>query len=364
MSSIPDRIRELEDAMRKWQYNKATEHAFAVTKSQVARLREKMEKEASKKSSGAGFAVKKTGDATVLLIGFPSVGKSTLLNRLTGAKSKTAAYAFTTLTVIPGVLEHNKARIQVLDVPGVVEGAATGRGRGKEVLAVLRNADLALILVDALCPEQLPAILKEINDAGIRINQDRPDIKITKKPKGGINISSTVALAVSKEALTEVLKTFRISNADIIIRSQITIDTFIDAIEGNRKYMPAITVISKFDLLDEHQQQALAEKLNFDLAVSAEQNTNIDALKDLIYEKLKFIRVFLKETGKKPDLNEPMIVQKGSTIREICNRIHREFAKKFRFAKIWGKSAKFPGQAFRTLDKQLCDKDIIEIHIT
>ena len=360
---IPERIKEIEDAMRKWQYNKATEHAFGVAKAQIAKLREKMEKAAASKGGGTGFQVKKSGDATVILLGFPSVGKSTLLNKLTGAKSKTAAYAFTTLDVIPGVLMYNQAKIQILDVPGIVAGAASGRGRGKEVLAVMRNADLVLILIDALHPEHYPAILSEIYDVGVRTNQAPPDIKIAKKSKGGIDIAATVPVEVSKETLAEILKTFRINNADVVIRSPITIDSFIDAVEGNRKYIPAIVVVSKFDLLDEHQQQTLVEQLNPDLAVSAEKNMNIERLKELIFQKLRFIRVYLKEAGKKPDLDEPMIVRKGTTIGDICNRIHRDFVKKFRFAKIWGKSAKFPGQQFRVLDKKLDDGDVLEIHI-
>ncbi|MEM2916259.1 MAG: GTP-binding protein [Candidatus Woesearchaeota archaeon] len=360
---IPERIKEIEDAMRKWQYNKATEHAFGVAKAQIARLREKMEKEAAKKSAGAGFFVKKSGDATVILLGFPSVGKSTLLNKLTGAKSKTAAYAFTTLSVIPGVLQYNQAKIQILDVPGIVAGAASGRGRGKEVLAMVRSADLILILIDALHPEHYPAILKEVYDVGVRINQEAPDVKITKKTRGGIDISATVPIEISKETIKEILHTFRINNADVVIRSPVTIDSFIDAVEGNKKYIPAVTVVTKFDLLDEFQQQDLIEKLNPDLAVSAEQNINIEELKELIFTKLNFVRIFLKEVGKKPDLEEPMVLRKGSTIETVCSRIHKDFVRKFKFAKIWGKSAKFPGQQFRNLDKQLEDGDIVEIHV-
>ena len=360
---IPEKIKELEDAMRKWQYNKATEKAFAITKSQISKLREKMEKQAAKKGGGTGFQVKKTGDATVVLLGFPSVGKSTLLNRITGAKSKIAAYAFTTLTVVPGLLEHKQAKIQILDVPGVVAGAASGKGRGKEVLAVLRNCDLVLVLIDAMHPEHYKAILKEVYDIGVRINQMPPVVKLAKKSRGGIDISTTLPVEITHETITEILKSFRINNADVVIRSPVTIDTFIDAVEGNRKYIPAVTVVSKFDLLDEFQQQAFAEKFNFDIAVSAEKNTNIDQLKDLIYSKLRFIRVFLKEVGKKADLEVPMIVRKGTTIRDICNRIHRDFVKKFKYAKVWGKSAKFPGQQFKNLEKKLVDGDVLEIHI-
>lgn len=67
------------------------------------------------------------------LPGFPSVGKSSLLTILTGTESEAAAYEFTTLTCIPGVIHHNDAKIQLLDLPGIIEGAAEGKGRGRQV---------------------------------------------------------------------------------------------------------------------------------------------------------------------------------------------------------------------------------------
>ena len=120
-------IKEFEDELKKTKYNKATQGHIGIVKAKIAQLRENQETRTQKKtgSSEYGYSVRKSGDGTVLLLGFPSAGKSTLLNKLTDAHSEVAAYAFTTLTVIPGMMEYKQAKIQILDVPGIVSGAAS-----------------------------------------------------------------------------------------------------------------------------------------------------------------------------------------------------------------------------------------------
>ena len=80
----------------------------------------------------------KSGDARIALVGFPSVGKSTFLSKITKTKSEIAAYSFTTLTAIPGVLEYGGAEIQILDLPGIIEGASEGKGRGRQVISAAK----------------------------------------------------------------------------------------------------------------------------------------------------------------------------------------------------------------------------------
>jgi small GTP-binding protein len=358
-----DQVKALETQISTTKYNKATQHAIGLMKAQLSRLKEKMIMRSKKGPKTSGFAVRKTGDGTVVLVGFPSVGKSTLLNALTTANSKVAAYEFTTLDVVPGILEHKYAKIQILDVPGIVHGAAAGTGRGKEVLAVMRNADLILFLIDVMHPEHYEALKKEVFDSGIRINQRAPDVKIVRKSKGGIKIGKTVKLTwLDDETIADILREFRVSNADVVIREDITADQLIDVVEGHRAYMPSVTILNKIDLADENTLERVKKQIKPDMWISADKKVMTDTIKEIIYNGLNVVRVYCKEVGKEADLDIPMIMFKGATIEDMCNKLHKDFVKKFKFARLWGKSAKFPGQK-KMLGHKLDDGDIVEIHV-
>jgi ribosome-interacting GTPase 1 len=132
--TLLERIKAIELELSRTQKNKATETSIGLLKARLAKLRTQLlEGPAGGKSEGTGFEVAKTGHARVAMIGFPSVGKSTLLTTLTGTESVAAAYEFTTLTCVPGNLFHKGTKIQVLDLPGIIEGAAQGKGRGRQV---------------------------------------------------------------------------------------------------------------------------------------------------------------------------------------------------------------------------------------
>ena len=140
-SSIEQQIKNIEDEIFNTQKNKATEHHIGKLKAKLAKLRLEVEKRKSAGTKGKGFTVKKQGDATVGLIGFPSTGKSTLLNKLTNANSLIGSYEFTTIDVIPGMMKFQGANIQILDLPGLITGASIGKGRGREILSAVRNVD-------------------------------------------------------------------------------------------------------------------------------------------------------------------------------------------------------------------------------
>ena len=364
--TIHEKIKELEEEISRTKYNKKTQHAIGLLKAKLAVLKERALQRASvgKSKGDDRFSVRKTGDGTVVLLGFPSVGKSTLLNKLTNAKSDIGVYSFTTLRAIPGLMEHKYAKVQIIDLPGIVSGAASGRGRGKEILGILRTADLILILVEALNPKHYKAILKEVYEAGIRINQEKPDVKITKKERGGIVVGTTVKLTkTDKKTVKDIAREMKLNNAEILIRTDIDADQLIDVIDGERRYTKALTIITKMDLVSEEKLKDISKKIGPDLEVSAENDAGIEELKELIYNKMGLIRIFLKEVNKKADMEEPLIMFKGCTIRDVCLKLHRDFVDKFKFARVWGESAKFDGQLFRKLDKVLLDRDVLELHL-
>lgn len=360
MVDYKEKIEELEKLISKTKYNKKTQGAIGLYKAQLARLRNKDESRRAKGTGGVGYNVRKTGDGTVIILGFPSAGKSTLLNSLTDAKSAVGDYAFTTLSVIPGVMKYKHAKIQILDVPGVVEGAATGRGRGKEVLACMHSADLCLILLDATKTKQLKILMKEIYDANVRLGQRKPDVKIRKIARGGIRIGRTVLTPdLTDETTKKILQEFKISNAEVLIRTPINSDQLIDIIDSNKVYMPYLVIINKIDLVEDKNS---LHKLKSDAMISATIKQEVDKLRDLIYDKLELMPIFLKEPGKKADVEVPLIMFQGAKIRDICKKLHREFVDNFKFARIWRKSSKFAGRQVG-LNHKLKDEDIIELHM-
>ena len=341
-------IKEIEDEIHKTPYNKATQKHIGMLKAKLAKLKASS---GQKGGGGLGYAVRKQGDATVILVGFPSVGKSTLLNRLTNAESKVAAYEFTTLTVIPGMLELNGARIQVLDVPGLIEYAASGKGRGREVLSVLRSADLLIIIVSGQESEKQKRIIEdELYQAGFRLNQQPPDVKVLRKSSGGVRIEMARNSQLSQETVREILSEFRVLNADVVIRENLSIDQLVDCLARNRVYVPVLFVANKADLFSFSGDY---------LKISAMKNEGVQDLKELIWKKLEMKRIFLKKPGKPPDMVEPLIIRGPVKVHDICLQLN--LLKHFRFAKIWGPSSRFPGQKVG-LEQKLADRDIVEVH--
>jgi len=359
---LPEKIRAIEEEMKRTQIHKHTEHHVGLLKAKLAKLRAEQERSQGSKQGGAGFELKKGGDCTAVLIGLPSVGKSTILNRLTNAKSKVAPYAFTTLTVVPGLLEYQGARIQILDLPGIISGAATGTGRGRRVLSVAKNADLILLVLDVFQPDQISVLRKELYEMGIRLNTQPPNVAINKSSQGGLGITTTCNLThLAESTVRAILNTYKINHGNVIIREDITDDQLIDLVAGNRRYIPSITILNKTDLVSPKYVAEARKRMGEDLVpISADRNVNLDELREAIYNRLRLIKVYLKPRNGSPDFEDPLIVTTGSTISDVCQKIHRKFAGEAKYALVSGTSVRFSPQRVG-LDHVVQDRDIVTI---
>lgn len=359
MSTTLEKIKEIETEMARTQKNKATSGHLGLLKAKMAKLRREllMPKGGSTNTEG-GFDVSKTGVARIGFVGFPSVGKSTLMSKLTGVFSEVAAYEFTTLTTVPGVLEYNGAKLQILDLPGIIEGAKDGKGRGRQVLAVAKTCSLIVICLDVTKPlTHKKVIERELEASGIRINKQPPRIKITKKDRGGISVTGG---SLDTELIRGILHEFRISNADITIQGNPTVDEFIDAAEGNRKYVPAIYVLNKIDAIS-IEELDIIHRIPHAVPISANHGWNFDKLLAKAWNYLDLIRIYPKPKGAPIDYDEPVIMRsKRRTVADFCNAIHRDILRKFKYAIVWGSSVKHERQKVGK-DHILNDSDVVQI---
>ncbi|BAB59143.1 GTP1/OBG family GTP-binding protein [Thermoplasma volcanium GSS1] len=356
MSTIEERIKEIEDEIKRTQYNKATEHHIGLLKAKIARLQ--MEARAHKGGGHYGFSIPKSGDATVALVGFPNVGKSSLLNVLTNSESEVGSYAFTTLKAIPGVMEYKGAEIQILDLPGIIENASYGAGRGREILSTVRSADLIVIVTDVETGG-LDKIVKELYNSGIVVNRRRKNIEIKKTTSGGIRVHKPKNVDIDSEYIRQLMKEFKLVNADVYIREQVNEDDIIEAVQKNYVYIPSIVAVNKIDMNGAFDTSPLT-RFGEVFKVSAKNRIGIDELREGIYRSLKLLRVYLRNKAGVVDFDKPLILTDGSTVRDVCRKINRSLIDSFRYAIISGKNRPI-GEQRVGIDYPLLDEDIVTI---
>ncbi|KAJ5665078.1 Ribosome-interacting GTPase 2 [Penicillium sp. IBT 18751x] len=365
MVNITEKIKEIEDEMRRTQKNKATEYHLGLLKGKLARLRAQLLEPVGGAGSGggAGFDVSKSGDARVALVGFPSVGKSTFLSKITKTKSEAASYSFTTLTAIPGVLEYGGAEIQILDLPGIIEGAAEGKGRGRQVISAAKTSDLVLMVLDATKRAEQRALLEaELDAVGIRLNKEPPNIYLKIKKAGGMKIGfQTPPKYLDEKMIYNVLRDYKILNCEVLVRDEnATIDDFIDVImKDHRKYIRCLYVYNKIDSVSLEFLDQLAREPHT-AVMSCELDLGVQEVVERIWKELRLMRLYTKRKGEVPDFSEALIVRQDSTIEDVCDQIHRTLKETFKYAMVWGASARHVPQRVG-LSHLVADEDVVSI---
>uniref|UniRef100_A0A2I3GZU1 OBG-type G domain-containing protein n=1 Tax=Nomascus leucogenys TaxID=61853 RepID=A0A2I3GZU1_NOMLE len=264
-------------------------------------------------------------------------------SNLAGVYSEVAAYEFTTLTNVPGVIRYKSAKIQLLDLPGIIEDAKDGKGRGHQVIAVGRNCNLILIVLDILKPLGHKKIIEnELEGSGIHLNSNHR--------QGRHYLTATCPQSeLDAETVKGILAEYKIHNANVTLRSNAAADDLIDVVEGNRVYIPCIYVLNKIDQISIEELDSIY-KVPHCVPIAAHHHWNFDDLLEKIWYYLKLVRIYTKPKG----YTSPVVLPYSRTT------IHKNLIKQFKYALVWGLSVKHNPQKVGK-DHTLEDKDVIQI---
>jgi ribosome-interacting GTPase 1 len=308
--TTPDKIKALEIMMAIIPKHKGTERLRGQLKSRMAKLKEELQRRPTIGRAEQAYNIKREGAAQVVLLGLPNSGKSTLFSHMTHAFSEVGDYPFTTQKPIPGMMKFENLQIQLVDTPPIqLDHVEPGLAN------LIRNANALLLMVDLTDDPvfQMEVLLEEMNHLKIKIvgKGTPPSLE-----EGWASIKAL--LLGNKCDVKKAMEGYRVFEARF------------------RDHFPIFPI-------------------------SAKEGMNFEEFKKEVYQYLDIIRIYTKVPGEEPDLTEPVILKKGSTIEDVALSVHKDFAAKLRYAKIWG-SGKFDGQMVKR-DYQVNEGDVIELHI-
>ncbi|OGO20233.1 MAG: hypothetical protein A2144_08120 [Chloroflexi bacterium RBG_16_50_9] len=302
-----EKIAALEEMMAIMPKHKGTDHLRAELRAKIAKLTQSMDKKTA--TQRVSMMIERAGAAEVVVIGPPNVGKSQLVAALTNASPTVAAYPFTTQIATPGMMDFENIQIQLIDTPPLSEQPPEWW-----LLNIIRRADGLLVVVDMGSDplQQLEIVIKQLTERKIGLGENRGE--------------SDEEFPVS--------------------------------------YKKALIAGNKMDLDSSGQHyralQGRCAGLWPVIAISA-TGSGLGELRLRIFQLLDIIRVYTKTPGGKPDLTDPIILPRGSTLGEAAASVHKDFAAKMKYARIWG-SGKHDGIMAKR-DHVLQDGDVIELHM-
>jgi small GTP-binding protein len=302
-----EKIAALEEMLAIMPKHKGTDHLRAELRTRIAKLTQSLDKKTA--TQRASMMIEKVGAGQVAVIGLPNAGKSQLVASLTKAAPAVAAYPFTTHHATPGMMVFENIQIQLIDTPPLSEQPLEWW-----LLNIIRRADGLLVVVD-LSNEpvsQMDAVSAQLAEKKIGLG----------------------------ESLNEANEEFPLSyKKTLVVGNKMDLDsggTNYRALQGRYgKQMPVV-------------------------AVSA-TGSGLEELRLKIFQMLDIIRVYTKVPGGKPDLTDPIILDKGSNLGDAAASVHKDFAARMKYARIWG-SGKHDGIMAKR-DHVLQDGDVIELHL-
>jgi len=379
-SSLEEKIKKLEEFLSLVPKHKATEKIVALNKSRLAKLRREQEdrkiKSKSRSKLVSPFSIKKEEIQIILISDYhtPGVGKTSLLYSLTGA-AKEKIGKFTSLPEI-GIYEYDKIRYQIVDMPSIMEGAASGVGNGKEIFSQLRSCDLICICIDISrdFKAQMNLLLNELNSASIRINVPPPPISIEKTGSNKIQVFYLTKEAKDNENIEELTEKVKeivyeggIRNGIVKIYGKITLDHIVDALNPSVVYKKAIILATKGDLAYteekfEELKEIYSKNFHVIIGTSTKKREIPEDLGRIFLEFLEKIKIYTMHNGIKAD--KPLIMEASPnipTVKDVALKIHRSFYESFDYAVIIREETRQKRKKVG-LNYELADEDIIELH--
>ncbi len=365
--TLEEKIAKLEEAIGLIPDHKGTEKLRRQLRRRLAELKRELEERRQKRAGGGRdeFSVEKEGWAQIALLGAANSGKSSLLNALTGARSPVADYPLTTTRPFPGMMLYQDAELQVVDLPSVLTEDLRPTSFASRSIAVARNSDLLMLVADASrAPEaELRSLVDLLNDHGISVRRRSCEVVIQRTDTGGLRLVVMGSLRCSYQEVLELLRSYGYRSAIVKVIGDADLDEIEEQVILQTVYKRAVAVLNKADLVDPSTLSALerdiAESFKIPVvAVSARDAGSVEKLKDVAFRSLEMIRVYTQKDGVVS--RKPILMPMGSTVIELAELIHKDLARNFRYARVWGKSVKVQGQRVGP-DHRLEDGDVVEI---
>lgn len=281
--------------------HKGTEKLQADIKSRLSKLL-KQKGQKSQTRRAVWYHFEKQGAGQVAIFGAPNVGKSAIVKILTGCQTEVAPYPFTTTVPITGMLIYEDVQIQLIDTPPLTEDSPPW------LFHILRSADSMVWVIDVSSDDLL----------------ENTELGIKKLQVANLYPSAENPLTEKKM---------------IIVANKLDQPNALFGIEILKELIGERPIIQ----------------------VSVNKGIGLEELKIKIFESLEVIRVYTKPQGKPPDLTDPVILKLGSTVLDAAKTLHKEFAERLKYARLWD-NKEHHGQMVER-NYILKDKDIIEFHV-
>lgn len=362
-----EKIKKLREFYSLIPKHKGTEKLEKFIRRRIAQLRREVERrKTEKKTKGAGPFIKKKGAAQIVLLGYANSGRSTVLKHLTNARVRISPNPFTTSKPFEGVMRIRGTFIQFIECPPIIVEDLDARPT-RIALALARNADAIALVVDGTMDPvgSISTMISLLESNGIAIGSSSGRVRI-RRSRGIPSIITVMKGSVidgTEADIRALLESYGIKQAVVEVEGRVSMDEVEEAIFGEKVRKPGVVFVTRADL---HEGMGGFRRVKEEfpnmlvIPFSPFSPPDREKIGSKLLELLGIIRVFTKPSGRKEPDEKALILEKGSTVIDAAIRIHKSFAKSFKYAKIW--SERLPYSPMRVgRDFVLEDGDIIEI---